>query len=297
LGYGFTLFNELNKAVKNGELFMNGVRYTSDENGQILIPFAEAHDDSCPMILEDLDNPGSSTIHFFDYKAESYRLECGMFVDRESLMNKQQAKIVIRPTLILLDSIPVSVKNLKNCTLTIKNTDAQGLEVTRVLPITLQDDQESVAEFTVPTELRKVDLRLTCSVYSSSQERDLSLMKEENFTINDIDTTGALADMHLIPLGSLGYVLAVLGKNGEPYKEVIVDLELSHRFFNEKMKYTCKTDAEGKIALGRLPDITLLEATARSDVVYQNVDEDTKVSEFRIQLQFVQRCSKCLKVV
>lgn len=279
LGYQFLLFDETNRPVKNGEIFMDGVRYTSTEggDGSIFVPFAATDNSACPIILEDLDNPGSATIHFFDYKTENYRLECGMFIDRESLLEKHEAQIVIRPTL-LLNEVPVSVGNLKNVQLAIETTDSTGFKTRRVLPLTLTDEAETVVKMVVPTELRTVDMKVTCDVYSASQERLLHLLKEETLTINDIDQTNALADMHLIPRGSNGYVLAVLGKNGEPYKDVVVDIELSHRFFTEKLKYTCITNDEGCIHLGRLMDVKVMEATARSDLVYQSPDEDTKHS-------------------
>ena len=114
-------------------------------------------------------------------------------------------------------------------------------------------------------------MKVTCDVFSASQERLLHLVKEETLTINDIDKTNALADMHLIPRGSNGYVLAVLGKNGEAYPDVVVDIELSHRFFTEKLKYTLITDENGCIYLGRLMDVKVMEASARSDLVYQSV--------------------------
>lgn len=274
IGYQFRVFDELNRAVARPEIYMDGVRY-SGENGIVFVPFASEDNATCPMILEDTENPGSATIHTFDYKTENYRLECGMFIDRESLLEKHQAEIVVRPAL-LLNEVPVSVENLKNVQLIIETTDAENFNTKRVVPLTLQDDQETTHPFTVPTELRVVKLTVTCDVYSPSQERDLHLDKEEAFTINDIDSTNALADMHLVPKGSSGYVLAVLGKNGEPYKDVVVEIECHHRYFTEKLKYKCITDENGQISLGRLPDVTVIQAVAQSDLVYQNQDEDTK---------------------
>lgn len=280
LGYQFLLFDETNRPVKNGEIYMDGVRYTSGEDakdGEIFVPFAAKDNSACPIILEDLDNPGSATIHFFDYKTENYRLECGMFIDRESLLEKHEAQIVIRPSL-LLNEVPVSVSNLKNVQLAIETTDAEDFKTRRVLPLTLDDKQETVVKMIVPTELRTVEMKVTCDVYSASQERLLHLAKEESLTINDIDKTSALADMHLVPMGTNGYVLAVLGKNGEPYKDVVVDIELSHRYFTEKLKYTLISDDKGCIHLGRLMDVKMMEASARSELVYQSPDEDTKHS-------------------
>lgn len=276
LGCIFRVFDEENHPVTQPEVWLKGNRYTArDETGVVFVPFAEEDYEKCPMILEDTQNPGSATIHFFDYKTENYRLECGMFMDRESLLEKQQAKVIIRPTL-LLNETPVSVENLKNVQLIIETTDAGGFSMKRVIALQLADTGETIQTFVVPNELRTVSLTLSCEVFSLSQEKDLQLTNEESFRINDIDKTNALADMHLIPKGSLGYVLAVLGKNGEPYSDVVVDVELTQSYFCEPLKYSLQTDANGNIVLGRLPDVTTLEAVARSPLVYQEVDEETK---------------------
>jgi hypothetical protein len=276
LGYLFRVFNEMNAPVQNPEVFMDGKRYVStSEDGLVFVPFADYDQKNCPMILEDMDNPGSATIHFIDYQTENYRLECGMFVDRESLLEKQQAKLIVRPTL-LLNEMPVSVENLKNVQLAIETKDAQGFSHKAVEKLQFVDNEETIETFTVPTELRSVKFTLKCQVFSLSSGENITLENEECFEINDLDGSNSLADLHLIPLGSCGYVLAVLGKNGEPYKGVDVSVELTHRYFTNKLSYKLRTNQDGQIVLGRLPDVSVLEAVADSELVYQGTTEDHK---------------------
>jgi hypothetical protein len=285
LGYLFRVFNELNQPVQHPELFMDGKRYTAEsDDGLVFVPFAEIDQKNCPMIIEDLDNSGSATIHFFHYRTENYKLECGMFVDRESLLETQQAKLIIRPSLLLND-MPVSVSNLKNIQLSIVTTDAQGYTHRKVEPVSFVDNEETVEIWTVPTELRKVEFELKCQVYCLSQDFMLTLSNDEQFTINDIDGANALADLHLIPMGDKGYVLAALGKNGEPYKGVECDVELTHRLFTNKLKYTLKTNKDGQIMLGKLDDVSMVEAVASSELVYQEADEDWKHTWHLLQNQ------------
>eukprot|EP00494_Astrolonche_serrata_P024249 UN24507 len=209
-------------------------------------------------------------------------MECGIFIDRESLLEKKQARVVVRPGL-LLNEIPVSVENMKNAQLTIETSDYGDLKTKRTVNLDLKDNEESVYTFTVPTELRSVEIYLESMVQTCTGEETLT--NRECFRVNDIDKTNALADLHLIPAGSKGYVLAVLGKNGEPYKGVVVDIELSQRFFQKKLKYVLQTDDNGQIHLGFLFDVETLEATARSDLVYQGDDEDTKHKWFLLNDQ------------
>jgi len=275
LGYQFVVFDEENIQCKTAEILICGKTYKAQKDGTVFVPFANEDIDSCPVTIEDTEFPGSATIHMFNYKTENYRLECGMFIDRESLLEKKQAKVIVRPTLLLNDE-PVSVDNLKNVQLSLVSTDAEGFQVKRLTNLSFDDCAEACHTFVVPTELRVVDLTLTCSVLANSQDQTINLEKEESFTINDIDKTNALADLHLRLKGKYGYNLLVLGKNGEPYSNVVVDLELTHRYFQDKIKYTLETDKEGKIQLGRLPDVTTLEAVARSDLVYHDENEDSK---------------------
>jgi len=275
LGYQFMLFDEENVQCKTATITIQEKAYTAEADGTIFIPFAEEDIDACPLVIEDSKIPGSATIHFMDYKTENYRLECGMFIDRESLLEKKQAQVIVRPTLLLNDE-PVSVDNLKNVQLSMVTMDAEGFEVKRLVNLSFGDTKEAITRFVVPTELRSVQLSLTCNVFAVSQDQQITLQKDESFTINDIDKTNALADLHLRLKGKYGYNLLVLGKNGEPYSNVVIDVELSHRYFQEKIKYTLETDKEGKIQLGRLPDTTMLQAVARSDLVYHGEDEDAK---------------------
>ena len=62
-----------------------------------------------------------------------------MFIDRESLLEKHEAQIVVRPTL-LLNEVPVSVGNLQNVQLAIETTNAEDFKTRRVVPLVLQDE-------------------------------------------------------------------------------------------------------------------------------------------------------------
>jgi len=65
------------------------------------------------------------------------------------------------------------------------------------------------------------------------------MIKKENietFSVNLVDDEQYLGDLHLIPRGASGYVLAAYGKNGEPYPNQLVDIKLEHRCFQEPSK-------------------------------------------------------------
>eukprot|EP00493_Phyllostaurus_siculus_P005490 UN05533 len=84
----------------------------------------------------------------------------------------------------------------------------------------------------------------------------------------------AIGDMYLFPSGAAGYVLAVTGKNGEPLPSEAVELEFTHRFFRDTIKRTVQTDEFGRVYLGKLYDVTQIDATSPSENIYSEQSYD-----------------------
>ena len=60
------------------------------------------------------------------------------------------------------------------------------------------------------------------------------------------------------------YQFFVKGKNGEPKKGVVVDFSFKHKYYYESASQTLKTDQNGMIMLGRLKNITQVNARPRN---------------------------------
>src|SRR5690606_19000937 len=86
------------------------------------------------------------------------------------------------------------------------------------------------------------------------------------FTLNGIEPTDLIA-CPLLGRTPDGYVLDVLGKEGEPKANRVVRLELWHRLFHDPVQVTLATDARGRIELGSLPDIVELRVSGFPDDV------------------------------
>src|SRR5690606_14209500 len=89
--------------------------------------------------------------------------------------------------------------------------------------------------------------------------QEVPLAASEPFVLNTIDGTERTEDLHLSKV-SEGYVLMVLGKNGEARADRAVRLSLHPRDFTDPVHVSLKTDDKGRVALGALHEIARVEA-------------------------------------
>ena len=76
---------------------MDGREYAPDKAGEIIIPYTE-RPKSQSVILK---NGDFAVLESFNHKGEAYSLQSGIFIEREQLVAKKQAKAVFRPSLTL----------------------------------------------------------------------------------------------------------------------------------------------------------------------------------------------------
>ena len=121
-GQVFTIFNENNNLVKDASIQLAGHEYQPDEDGQVLVPFS-TQPARQPIIISRGD---FSSLAFFPHQAENYQLAAGIYVDRESLLKRAQAPVVIRSGLYL-NGTPVGLSGLEDVRLTISSVDNEGV--------------------------------------------------------------------------------------------------------------------------------------------------------------------------
>jgi hypothetical protein len=257
-GHVFKVFNEKNELVKDPCIWMDGEEYYADENGDVCLPFCQGESRAELIILEDATTMGTATLQQFQRMAPKYKLECGMYIDREQLRNKEEASVLIRANIYFNTQI-ISLARLENVQFKLVCEDNMGKIRTRISSLELLDEQETVYEFTVPTELRYVECILTC------QCEGVDLVSKQLLNVNTLNDTMAMGDMYLYPSGGAGYVLAVFGKNGEVFPGQTVELQFTHRFLREPVKRMVQTDENGLVYLGKCYDVTQIDATSVAD--------------------------------
>ena len=274
LQYVLTVLGEQNKEIKKSRITLNNIEYNSDDKGRIFIPFAKNKDIlRAPIILEDLQRGiETATLQFFDYKTENYTTESGIFLDRENLLESKQCKIFIRPNLFLNEE-PVSCESLRDPSLLVKayvggggniNDNSTQKILIKKFRLNLLNTRETIIDYNVPAELRKIELILSGKVWVGSQNKFISLTNSSTFEVNAIDDSKALGQCLFIPFDNK-YRLKIVGKNGEMLQTTKILLKLKHKYFKNLLEYKLQSDKDGFIKLGELPDIEYIRVCPEND--------------------------------
>jgi len=262
-GYRMKVLNEENVVQEDGKVWVAGNWYRADETGEILVPFAGVTNLEEPIVASTESNSSVALLSTFDRKEHKYELVVGFYIERENMLAKKRAKLVMRPNLFINEFAISLEKNMKDCTLTMTTTDNVGAKCTRVVDVELKDTEETVSEFLVPISLRTVECTLKGKVGGVSVETS------QRFDCNSMDDGDYTANIFMYTAGAAGYVVSVQGKNGEAYPQEVLNFEFEHRMFKDTIKATLKTDHNGMVYLGRLANVRAVICRPKSSVVYR----------------------------
>ncbi|MFO0820621.1 MAG: hypothetical protein U1A77_21920 [Pirellulales bacterium] len=270
VGQRFTVLDEQNRLAPDARIWLAGHEYSPDKDGTILVPFST--DPGRRSIV--LSRGDLSSLDTFQHESENISLTAGIHVDRESLLARRKARVLIRPG-VFVNGTPVSIKTLQDVRLTIVSTDHAGVPTSLEVPqAELFEDRETTHEFVVPSRLAKIDFVLTAKAELKSQGKKIDLAAQESFTVNGIDRTDKIEDLHFLKIDG-SYVIDLLGKSGESKAARAIQLTLKHRDFVMPVKATLKTDANGRVSLGALPRIAWVSAAGPEGTEHQwKIDVD-----------------------
>ena len=256
IGHAFTILNEKNEQVKDASLWLSGHEYLPGDDGAIHVPFA-ANAGRQPIVIS---QGGLSSLDFFQQEAENFNLTAGFYVDRESLLKQKTAELIVRAGLYV-NGTPVSLKLLEDVKLTIISTDLDGIASSQELPdFKLFEDRETTHDFQVPSRLASLQFTLSGRAMKLSDGgRKIDLSANDSVALNEIDRTEKIEFVHLAKFGD-DYVIELRGKTGESKSSRPVQLAFKHRDFRDVFQVTLKTNAAGRVELGRLTDIVFVAA-------------------------------------
>jgi hypothetical protein len=254
-GQKFRVFDENGRAAESPSVTLGGQNYESDADGTVTVPFSTSPGRRTVIISA----RGSSTLEHFHHQAENYELRAGILVDRQSLLRHRKAKVLVRPQL-LLNNTPVSLNLLKNVRLNITSMNHDEISTTSsVTDFALAEDREAEHDFLVPDRLASITFSLTADVRNQSRAKDVHLTVTDSFAVNAVDRTEKLEVAHLSRVDNT-YVVDVLGRTGESRKHRPVQFTISHRDFTRAVHVSLRTNANGRVALGRLTGINSITA-------------------------------------
>jgi hypothetical protein len=249
-GHAFTVLDEANRPVADARAWLGGREFTPDAKGRLVIPFST--DPRSDMLV--VHQGGFASPVRFQHLAETYDLQAGLYVDRESLIRREKAVIALRPVLRVCGR-PASLKLLEEPRLVIRVQDIQGITTEKEIPsLALREDAETLQEFTVPDNAVSVTVTLKAKIQNISKNQKQDLADSATFALNGIDRTAAVQALH-VSRTATGYIVELRGKNGEPRPGEPLHVWLKHRLFRDAVEADLKTDDQGRAWLGDLDGI------------------------------------------
>jgi len=262
-GQVLRVLDEAGNLLRDAHVWFGNRDYAADADGEVVVPFST---DPGPARLV-LQHGTLATLETLQHHGEDYRLVAAVHVDREALLARRVAKLLVRPQLVL-DDQPVSLELVEQPVLTLTATDVFGVVTAQdVRGFELPADRESVHEFTVPDDLMSLRVELRGKVKSLTRGETVDLVAPPRLLeLNGIDATDATACPLLLRTPA-GWVVELRGKEGEPLADRAVQLVLQHRLFTDPVSVSLETDAGGRVHLGPLPGITTLRVSGFPDEV------------------------------
>ncbi|MFP6765316.1 MAG: hypothetical protein VB858_16930, partial [Planctomycetaceae bacterium] len=263
-GHEFRVLDEDNQLCPQATLWLSGTEYRADRDGLIVVPYSNRPARQTMVLRHD----GFSALATFQHQAETYSLDAGLYVDRESLVTGAQAKLVVRPVL-RLNGTPISLKVLEDMRLVALSTGRDGVPTMLDVPVgDIPDGEAFIHKFTVPDKLSQLQFVFRARVRNLALNQKQELSDNAAFAVNQVDATLKLENVHLSVLGD-GYVLDILGRNGEIKPDRAVAVQLKHRDFRHPHGVSLKSDPAGRVQLGVLTDIQWIKVTAGDGTVYR----------------------------
>ena len=249
-GHEFTVLDETGKRLPDARAWLAGREFAPGEDGRILVPFTTAPRPETIIVQQG----GFASLVTFNHLAENYELNAGIYVDRESLLRREKAQVVVRPVL-LVNGRPASLRLLEDPRLVIQSVDLRGISTEKQFPtVQLREDAETVCEILVPENTVSLTATLKARVQNLSLNQKQDLAGSATFTLNGIDRAPATQDLHVTRAAG-GYVVELRGKNGEPLPGEPLACAFKHRLFREEVQASLQTDEQGRAWLGELAGI------------------------------------------
>jgi hypothetical protein len=253
-GHIVRVYDEAGVHQPTASVWFGGREYPPDARGEIALPFTTEPGEK-QLVLRVGDR---SSLQPLQHRAETYRLQCGVLVEREALLAGRRARLLLRPQL-RLDRRDVPLELLQNRVLTVVATDLDGLSTTQeVRDVALVDEREFVHEIQVPGRLASLQVSLRGTVQDMAGQPVALQSDSTSFRINGVDASAETGSSLLLRTRG-GYVVELRGKNGEPRAGRVCTLVMQHRDYTDPIQVALQTDAAGRIALGPLEGIERLQ--------------------------------------
>lgn len=271
-GHLLQVTDESGRWLKDASVWFGDREYEADQDGEVLIPYGTA-----PGMAQVLLQHGEQTsLSAFRHAAEFYSLKAGILVERESLIAGGSAQVVVRAGLSL-NGNSISLGALEEATLLITSYDQEGVSTQlEIADFKLSGTQESVQRIQVAPGLAQLEVNLRGRVQSLSTGKPIPVSSTPvSFHLNAIDAS-LQTESPILGRNQEGYVLDLLGKNGEPKAGRVLNFNLALREFRDVLALALETDAAGRIHLGELPGVESISISGFPEMRTWNLATDRR---------------------
>lgn len=258
-GHVFTAFAPDGRVLPDASLWLDGSVFTADESGEIAVPFRQAGDSRGNKTAIVKSGRLAAPVSFH-HATEHYLLFADAAIPPESLVEGQEATVLIRPRLVA-SGVPAPLAILENPVLRVEFTDLSGRSVVKTVPgFEVSDSAESVFRFTVPRRLARVEFSLSGTVKKATDGETVRLESAPSaIRTGSIASTGSVGQLFL-RRGPAGYTVEARGRSGEPLPSRAIAFNFRHVAFASPIEKTLQCGTDGTVALGALSDIESVEA-------------------------------------
>ncbi|MDA3875418.1 MAG: hypothetical protein PF795_15835, partial [Kiritimatiellae bacterium] len=220
--------------------------YTANERGLILLPYSENPGVRFAVLQDGRFNSPERIQHL----GEEYSFHAGIQLDPQSLNRRSTSQLILRPDL-RIHGIPLDPSLLKDVSVTLASTDAQGTRSERQFTPEFENHQEWIRDFYVPDGLRKLEVTVEATIKRNIDLEEITLQDTFSLDVNQARTGNTLQQVLLVPSAE-GWRLEVRGLNGEPISDEPLRVYLHHPGFKRPLDFQVTTDEQGSVEMGTL---------------------------------------------
>jgi hypothetical protein len=277
-GQSVQVFDENGQPVPSASISLGRETLAADAAGLITI----ANAPNQPVISGIVQAGKLATPVSLGSRADELALEASFFLDREQLLADQEARLHLRIRLTNHGQ-ELPLDRIKDPAIVLKADLSGGVTTERVIAENLALQPVLEVPFQVPADLLKLTLTLRGTVTPATGGDPVKLHDEVTYQINGGLKKARIGTAFFSPTAT-GHRLEIRGRNGESLPSRAITLKCRRSDYGSDIKLQVRTDAYGRVDLGKLDTIDYLQATG-TDIAETLCGSQTRSLDYTSDLQ------------
>ncbi|MCX6874525.1 MAG: hypothetical protein NTW21_12080 [Verrucomicrobia bacterium] len=254
-GQALRVFDENAHPLAAATLTLGSESFTADATGRITIPNAPNKPATAGLV-----STGKLAAPItLGPREDQPALDARFHLEREQLLADQATQVQLRLRLTN-HGCDLPLERLENPALVLTAKLLGDLTTERIIAENLALAPTLSVPFQVPADLRSLTLTLRGTFTPATGGVPIKLSADATYQINADLEQATIATAFFSPTAS-GYRLEVRGRNGEPLPSRAITLKCEKAGYQPAVTLQARTDAQGRIDLGKLDSIATLTAS------------------------------------